>query len=578
MSFILFDTEDDSKELMEAGKSGFDKSVTQIAAVTADGERFYNEGNIDDFLNWLVKRKEKFVYSLNIQYDLGNLFSKELDSFDATLVGGRIIKAPWRNKTFLDVFNIWPMSVKALGKKFDLEKLAFDPKSKEYVFRDVEIIRRAMLFTKDFTDEMGIENIPPTLGGLCVRVWKKLGGVNVHDSDELSRKAYFGGRVELFKQCNESKHILRDGKAIGGVAWTDINSLYPHVMRYKFPGQLEDCGTELAPYGIADVTIKLPKTDVAWLPFRQDEGEIFYGYGTLRGVWAICEIQAAIARGAKLLRVHECQGSNDGFYCYNDFVTELYGRRKDSKDEAEKQFLKLLMNNLYGRLGTSGKIGRTVWQDDANPIDGVPFGQKVLAEYSMPLSEETNWGHAAYVTAYGRIETLQFMEKVGISAMIYCDTDSTIFDCENGNIPFDCNNELGQMKLEHCCSVCQNKFPHDNPCQGGISWDFWPGAQVFAPKMYRMGNDYKAKGVPKRKAQEFIERGKASYDMPFKYREAVRFYDPRNDSAGRTVQGNSRELSVWRNVVKENKQSYKRKKLVGNRYFPCDISRFCKND
>lgn len=576
MSFILFDTEDDSKELMESGKSGFDKRVTQIAAVTACGERFYNEGNSQQFLTWLLKRPEKFIYSLNIQYDLGNLFSKCLDAFDATLVGGRIIKALWKNKVFLDVFNIWPMSVKALGKKFGLAKLEFDAKSKEYVFRDVEIIRRAMLFAHDFANEMDIENVPPTLGGLCVKVWKHLGGVNCHNSDDLCRKALFGGRVELFKQKSEANLQLDAmGKADCGVAWTDVNSLYPHVMRNKFPGVLEDCGDELAEYGIADVTIKLPKTEIACLPFRTEEGEIYYGYGKIRGVWAIVEIKAAIERGAELIQVHECQGSNDGFHCYHEFVSTLYERRKNSLDEAEKQFLKLLMNNLYGRLGTSGVIGRTVWRDEDKHIDGIPFGDKVLAEYSMPLSEETNWSHAAYVTAYGRLELLRYMEMVGAAKMIYCDTDSCIFDCQDGNIPFGCSNELGEMKLERCCSVCRNKFPHDDPCNGGIGLNFWDGAEIYAPKMYQVGSDYKAKGVPKRKAKEFILTGKAVYDMPFKYREAVRFYDPRQTPSGKIETGNTRELSVWRSVVKENKQNYQRKKLIGNRFFPCDLSRLC---
>ena len=573
MSFILFDTEDNSRELMESGQSGFDKKVTLIAAVTAGGERYLNKGDTGAFLDWLIKRPEKFIYCLNLQYDLGNLFSTELDAFDCTLVGGRMIKALWKNKVFLDVFNIWPMSVKALGKKFGLKKLEFDARSEEYVFRDCEIIRRAMMFAHDFANEMGIENVPPTLGGLCVKVWKKMGGVNVHDSCELSRRALFGGRVELFKRVNEVERVFAGEKAVAGVAWTDVNSLYPHVMRNKFPGQLEDCGGELATYGIADVTIKLPKTDVGCLPYRTKEGEILYGYGTVRGVWAICEINAAIERGSKIVAVHECQGSNDGFYCYSEFVSVHYERRKNSSDEAERQFLKLLMNNLFGRLAASGMIGRTVWQDDARQIEGVYFGKKVLAEYSMPLSEETNWSHAAYVTAYGRMELLRYMEAVGTDRMIYCDTDSCIFDCADGKLPFVCSNELGEMKLERCCSVCGNKYPHDDPCNGSIGLDFWGGAEVFAPKMYRVGTDYKAKGVPKRKAREFIETGKASYDMPFKYREAVRFYDPRNDSQGRTIKGNARQLSVWREVVKENKQSYRRKKLVGNRYLPCDLSR-----
>lgn len=90
---------------------------------------------------------------------------------------------------------------------------------------------------------------------------------------------------------------------------------------------------------------------------------------------------------------------------------------------------------------------------------------------------------------------------------------------------------------------------------------WWPACQTFAPKMYSVGSEYKAKGVPKRLAQTFIETGRAEFDLPFKMREAIRFYDRKN----------IRKLSVWRTVSKEKRSDYDRKRLVGNRYFPCKV-------
>jgi hypothetical protein len=197
------------------------------------------------------------------------------------------------------------------------------------------------------------------------------------------------------------------------------------------------------------------------------------------------------------------------------------------------------MNNLYGRLGTSGIIGRTVHQTKENQNRGPCFGEKVLINYSMPLAEETNWIHAAYVTAYGRIALLEFMEKIGAKNMIYCDTDSTIFDCPDKEIPFPISKELGEMKLESWESECE----------------------TFAPKTYRVGNKFKAKGVPAHLAEKFITTGKAEFDLPFKLREAIRFYDRENQ----------RELSVWRGVSKKKRSSYDKKKLKENRFFPCEI-------
>lgn len=537
--------------------SGFDKKVTQIAARTAKGKSFYNKGDVPQFLRWLKQQRERFIYSLNIQYDLGNLFPHHLDTLDTVMVGGRMIRATWGNKTFVDVFNIWPMSVQKLGLAFDLEKLETQSMStdKEYVFRDVEIIRRAMLFAWKFALDLDLNYLPATLGGLCVKVWKSWGGENCHDSCELSHDALFGGRVELFKPHNDCKDVC----------WTDINSLYPSVMRNEFPGKLEDCGKRLKTWGIANVTMKLPKTAIALLPHRAEDGRIFYPWGTVTGTWTIAEINAAEERGATIMKVHACSGTNESMRPYGTFVERLYEMRLAADNEAGKLFFKLLMNNLYGRLGTSGVIGRTVWQTEENKFDGVPFGEKVLVNYSMPLSEETNWSHAAYVTAYGRLELLRYIEKIGADKLIYCDTDSTIFDCPGGKIPFETGKELGQMKIEPMCKMCGRSFSNSvkQPCcKRPVRSEFWTGCETFAPKLYSAGKQFKAKGVPQRLAKEYIKTGRAEFDLPFKYREAVRFFDREN----------SRQLSVWRRVEKSRQTTYDRKHLIDNRFFPCKIN------
>lgn len=538
--FLCFDTEDDSKELMERvhagepGVSGFDKKVTQIAAITAEGKKYYCKGNVKDFKRWLGQQPETFIYSLNIKYDLGALFADHLDELDQTLVGGRVIKAVWGKKTFVDVFNIWPMSVKKLGKAFGLEKLETVDMAgdKEYVFRDVEIIRRAMLFAWGFCEHLGLEHLPATLGGLCVAVWKQWDGANCHDSTVLSRAALFGGRVELFKTGNQSSRIC----------YTDINSLYPSVMRGMFPGPLEAFGRRrrLPKFGIATVSVKVPECELAPLPFRRDDGMILYPWGSFTGTWTIPEIDNAVAMGAKVLKVKEVYGTNQGMQPYKEFVDRLYAARLRSGSKAESEFFKLLMNNLYGRLGTMGRIGRTVWQNERNCTMGVPFGERVLVTYQMPLSEETNWSHAAYVTAYGRLELLNRMRDIGAQNLIYSDTDSTIFDCPSKCPPFEIGNALGQMKL--------------------VGWE--RHCRTYAPKMYHIGKTWKAKGVPVRLAREFITKGHVEYDLPFNMREAIAFFD----------RGNVKKLAVWHTVTKEKRTAYDRKRLHKGRYFPCKIS------
>jgi hypothetical protein len=238
---------------------------------------------------------------------------------------------------------------------------------------------------------------------------------------------------------------------------------------------------------------------------------------------------------------------------YKDFVDKLYAARLRCDTDAAKLFYKLLMNTLYGRLGTKGKIGRTVWQNEKNRNHGVPFGERVLIYYGMPLGEEVNWSHSAYITAYGRVALQSYMRQVGSEQMIYCDTDSCIFDVPDVRLTlgqgkpvlpheryFQCGSELGQMKLE--------------------SWE--RHCETYAPKMYHIGKIWKAKGVPVRLAKEFIQQGHVEYDMPFNMREAIAFFD----------RGNIKKLAVWRPVRKERKSGYERKVKQGNQYLPCKIN------
>lgn len=583
--FICFDTEDNSKELaarIEAGEPGvsmFDKVTTQIAAMAGfEGRKYYSPGDVSGFLKWCERQPEKFIYANNVQYDLGNLFADRLDWLDVTLVGGRVISARWHGKVFLDVFNIWFCSVKKLGEAFGVQKLETQSMAtdKDYVFRDVEIIHKAMTFAWRFALGIGLKKLPNTAGGVCFAAWKQLGGENCHDSLELSREAYYGGRVELFKPRDET----------GWIGYTDVNSLYPFVLQNEFPGVLEDWENELAPHGIARVSIDVPESDLPVLPYRNETGRITYPWGRFTGTWTLPEIREAERCGAKILKVLQCYGTEETMLPYQDIMQRFYAARMQGKTGAEREFFKRMMNAFYGRLGTTGKIGRTVWATEENRKDGTPFGEKVLVTYSMPLAEETNWSHAAYVTAYGRLTLLRYLRIVGAKHLIYCDTDSVIFDlphpilnmqfsrepvclpaCMNlTSIPFETGVDLGQMKLE--------------------SWE--QGAEAWAPKMYRTGpgvsaraamdnlpwaikRHWKAKGVPNRLAREFIEKGVVHYDLPFKYREAVAFYDP-VDRHGNPRKQNSKKLSVWRTVEKSIVSAYDRKKLHGKRFYPLRVN------
>ncbi len=526
--FIAIDTEDNSAELMKKGRSGFEKKITQCAAIKSNGTRFHNRGNVQEFLQWLSDQKEQIIYAHNLQYDLGSLFGDSLDCLDITLVGGRLIKAVWGNKTFRDSFNMWPMALKKVGSVFKLEKGEFDANSKTYVFRDCEIVRRAIKFSQKHAARFD-QQLPATYGGLGVKIWKSIGGENFHDSDEFSLQGYYGGRVEVFKQ-----------RCAGRIVYTDINSLYPFCLTQDFPDENKPRKDIECKFGIATVEIDIPPQWFCPLPVRRDDGSIIYPWGKFTGTWTIAEIRNAIDHfGAKVKKVLRCVGSDSGRKYYADFVNYTYSKRLAAKTDAERTFWKFILNSFYGRLGLSGKIGRSVNVTLDNIDEGVLYGKKVLVTYQMPLELNVNYYHVAHVTAFARIHLANFVRQIGEENMIYCDTDSTIFFCKD-QIPFPIGRGLGQMKLEGEADSCE----------------------VWLPKTYRFADEYKAKGVPKSLAKEFICHGEAEFDLPFKIREAITFYD----------RGNRRKLSVWRRVQKIRGVNYDKKSIDGNRFFPLEFS------
>lgn len=525
MPWIVADTEDNSRELLKAGKSGFDKRVTQIAALCSDGESFYNRGNVIQFLKWLRQKAPCKVYFHNLRYDLGNLFGKALDVPDVLLVGNRLIYARWKRVLFHDSFNIWPMSVQVLGTVVGLAKKDFNATDRSYVERDVEIVVKAIELAHEIAGEFEIESLPATIGSLAVKVWKFLGGESWFCDSAAAKLAYYGGRVELFRTS-----------AIGPISYLDVNSLYPWAMTQAFPralGAQKDLDCE----GIALVELDVPKDSfIAPLPVKRDDGSIYYPVGKLKGVWTTHEIRTAIAAGTKVKRVFEVQGSQETDYPYRDFIHEFYHRRQQAKTPGEKTFYKLFLNNLYGQQAMSGIISRSILRDSDSTLvfgDGQPYGNKLLVKTRMPLPDHVNYLHASYVTSYARSKLYNALVAVPKDDLVYCDTDSVI---HRGDPLLPISGELGQFKLEKT----------------------WQACQTFGPKCYRGDDEWKAKGVRKDLAQEFIEQGKVEYEIPFGLREAIIGYD----------KGNEKQLSVWHKIEKRRITHYDKKKLVDGQYFP----------
>jgi hypothetical protein len=566
--FGVFDTEDDTREVLAAGKTGFDKRLTKIGAVTSAGDVYTNNGDVPAFLQWAEQTGITRWYAHNLAYDEGNLFGDEIDTICHKMVGSRLIRFQKNGFTFLDSFNLFPMKVAKIGESMGKEKLVMNIHDDRYVLRDCEIVHDAIANLARIVEPYGIKSLPATLGSVCVAVWKGMGGKNWRDDSLFSKAALYGGRTEIFSPGGS-----------GCIGWVDVNSLYPWAMTQRFPVS-NDEHDDLVPYGIADVTVEIPKQPLAPLPVRARDGEIpgvgagavLFPTGKVRGTWVCAEIMAAVKyHGVKVLRVHKCMGSKRGDYYYRKFIETFYRKRIETDDPAMNLVYKLLLNNLFGQLGMDGVAQFTAQLDPAELEDGRAkgwdirgYGDAFLIERRMPLPKHVNYSHAAHVTAYGRLRLNHYCRMLPPENLIYTDTDSIFFFHDPAKpFPFKHGNKLGEMKIEGVGSR----------------------VRTIAPKMYEYVTEegeriLKTKGVPKDYADEFFREGKVYYDAPFKLRESILFFDKKVvlDKKGREIwitqkRANGRKLSVWRKVKKTLRTSYQKKILVdGERWMPLHLN------
>lgn len=283
--------------------------------------------------------------------------------------------------------------------------------------------------------------------------------------DENLRPFYMGGRVECLAGALHTKEHL--------FAY-DINSAYPHAMS----AMRHPIGSEYFP------RIGKPGENTAFLIVECDNDGVLLGRdetGALtsqirRGIFhaTIHEYRAALAldkiRNVSVLQCVDCAQWSD----FSNFIDPLYARRREEKirlktlaagtpeyDQcaANMLFLKLIMNNAYGRFALNPRRYREHYISDpgVEPSDGENWGDASggMPDYMgarhwiwsrpSPSQRYNNVGVAASITGAVRAE---LMQRIALSKRpIYCDTDSLICGEMDGSARLD-NAELGAWACE----------------------------------------------------------------------------------------------------------------------------------
>lgn len=397
-----------------------------------DGTHFYHFRNIPSFLDHILQRKYKsfrFFAHFGGRYDMNFIFDylrehrKDVEvSFFCS--GSMVVQMTLRRNGVIvklcDSYRLFQASLRDLGIAFnvkhkktevDFENIVYNRQLIEYNEQDCRCLYEVI---EGFFAETGCQS--ETFASHALKVWRKdfLDRTIWKPPEnvlEAARSAYHGGRVEVFKRTSPKLNSY------------DVNSMYPHVMRFPMPTDYQGVKCDLLDnkYGICDATVTIPEDYVTGLPVRLEK--LFFPWGTIRRFWTSEELIAASKRGVRIEKIHT------GYYFNTDtifatYIEKLYTLKRNA-GEPTRTIAKLLMNALYGKFGQH-PVKRVYYVESLAPegsipvitLDGEPTG---YAYFERETHNAYLLPHlAAAVTSKAR---LHLMEKINAKTY-YCDTDS----------------------------------------------------------------------------------------------------------------------------------------------------------
>ncbi len=376
--------------------------------------------------------------------------------------------------TFHDSSALLPFSLKSLTTNFKVEAPKLDwnhrwslpfmtaPMSE---YNRIDCLGLHQVITKYFSQEL-IKRAGGayTIAGQAMRVLRTKLDIEIESLrprvDFRVRRAYFGGRVEIFKPL-----FLGPGK----IRCADVNSLYPTVMREvpevgdvprEYPISFSHSDHNYLPNRIgfyeAEVFVPddmyCPPLGVVW---KVDGGTKFiFPTGRFRGYWSTLELEYARSLGVKILWTGMGDIFNGGGSIFKRYVDDLYElRERSERDSVDNVIAKLLLNSCYGRFGLKvnrenlvvdqGQAGvRVTGADDGFILQS---GENKVRLVNEPVELKTfnNVAVSAWVTSASRVFMHRHYMKI-LRELYYTDTDSLFTTAH-----FQDMKGLGGMKIEY---------------------------------------------------------------------------------------------------------------------------------
>ncbi len=274
------------------------------------------------------------------------------------------------------------------------------------------------------------------------------------DINDLASEAYIASRVEVFEhECHNADY------------W-DINSSFPYSMTFDAPGDLIGTSKRMKDdesIKIVKAHISVKECDIPPLPYRTPEDKrIYFPTGSWSGWFSHIDLQLLEKTGHRINRIDKVL-SFEPFHDLKAYSEEIYNLRKLSKDEAEREILKYLLNSLYGKFAEGEEKSQYLINPPAEFYDVPEWNSKKADKGERPeppyrsyinpgifeyvQKREIPHRHvpiAMHITALSRRWLYEYMAES--ERVFYCDTDG--FAIPKDTSGYVTSKELGKLKHE----------------------------------------------------------------------------------------------------------------------------------
>jgi len=351
-----------------------------------------------------------------------------------------------------------------------------------------------------------------TIASYCMRVYRTnfmpVDTIAVLTKQEYDfiKRGFFGGRTECFKSFRKwTDDDIANGKY---GKYIDIQSLYPSVQYFNslptgipvwdIDPNFSDVKDYISNhYGYIECDIIAPSTlHIPLLPEKKDCKLMFDLVNKNNKVYSSIELLKAIEVGYTITKIHKSLSFEETSGLFQDYIstflkikTESAGYDGDNieeyvreyemkcgvklntsnikKNAGRKALAKMCLNSLWGKFGQNDDMTQTEYLTNdkwfkllKRHVDGkVELKNEVLIDedtlYVSYIEKEekktsltsTNLGLAGFVTASARLKLYDELYKLD-KRVLYCDTDSIIYEYDKDLYNTTEGNSLGEWELE----------------------------------------------------------------------------------------------------------------------------------